>query len=327
VPVSQQQIADSFSDALWHSECPMINGNGTAKYLLSKAVHDAGIKVVFTGEGADEILAGYPTARRDLLLFNSDGLESHEVSTLLAQLEAANSVSRGMLIPHGDTAPGLGVVEARLGFIPSWIYTASNMAAKLVALLRDNLKEHLLLANPYSELLDSIDIQNLLSARDPVNQSLYMWNQTVLVNTILTYLGDRMEMAHSVEGRLPFLDHRVSEYVAGLPIRYKIRGGIEKYVLREAVRDVITPTVYSRHKHPFVAPPPRAGNDALSTFAQDVLNSQDLEDQPFFEPSRVRSMMDYVATLDHAERIPYGSTIMIIVSTCLLQRRFALSTN
>jgi asparagine synthase (glutamine-hydrolysing) len=67
VPVSQQQIADFFADALWYSECPMFNGNGTAKYLLSKAVRDAGIEVVFTGEGADEILAGYPTARRDLV--------------------------------------------------------------------------------------------------------------------------------------------------------------------------------------------------------------------------------------------------------------------
>ncbi|MGA7385603.1 MAG: asparagine synthase-related protein [Methylocella sp.] len=57
-----------------------------------------------------------------------------------------------------------------------------------------------------------------------VNQLLYLWNQIILVNTILTYLGDRMEMAHSVEGRVPFLDHHVAEYAAGLPIRHKIRG-------------------------------------------------------------------------------------------------------
>src|SRR5262249_61279831 len=104
--LERQQIADSFTDAVWYSECPMINGNGTAKYLLSKAVRDAGIKVVFTGEGADEILAGYPTARRDLILFNSDGLDATESKRLLRELEAANRVSRGILTPHGDTAPG-----------------------------------------------------------------------------------------------------------------------------------------------------------------------------------------------------------------------------
>ena len=327
VPVSQQQIADAFEDALWHSECPMINGNGAAKYLLSKAVNDAGIKVVFTGEGADEVLAGYPTARRDLLLFNSEGLDSNETSVLLKQLESANAVSRGMLVPHGDPAAGLSAVEDRLGFIPSWIYTTSNMAAKLVGLFRHGVKERLRLANPYSELLNSVDVHNVLSGRDPVNQSLYLWNQTVLVNTILTYLGDRMEMAHSVEGRLPFLDHHVSEYVANLPLRHKIRGGIEKYILREAVRDFVTPTVYSRHKHPFVAPPPRGGDDALSIFCQDVVRSSDLQDQPFFDPTAVQAMMDHVATLDPPERIPYGNTIMIIVSTCLLHKRFRLSAD
>ena len=93
---------------------------------------------------------------------------------------------------------------------------------------------------------------------------------------------------------MPFLDHHVAEYVAGLPIRHKIRGTREKYVLREAVRGVITPEVYNRHKHPFVAPPPRSSNDALSTFCQDVLRSPQLNDQPFFEPARVRSMMDYI---------------------------------
>jgi asparagine synthase (glutamine-hydrolysing) len=325
VPVSQQQIADSFADALWHAECPMFNGNGTAKYLLSRAVRGAGIKVVFTGEGADEILAGYPTARRDLVLFNSEGLDVDEAKRLLAELEAANPVSRGILSPHGDTAPGLDVVQSRLGFIPSWLHTTSNMAARIIPTLRDRVKERLIAANPYADLLDTIDIRGRLSGRDPVNQSLYLWNRSVLVNTILTYLGDRMEMAHSVEGRVPFLDHHVAEYVAGLPIRHKIRGTREKHVLREAVRDVITPEVYDRQKHPFLAPPPRDGKDALSAFCQDVLHSSVLEDQPFFEPARVRKLMGHVATLGHAERAPHGATVMTIVSACILQQRFGLS--
>jgi asparagine synthase (glutamine-hydrolysing) len=311
VPVSQQQIADSFADALWYSECPMMNGNGTAKYLLSKAVRDA----------------GYPTARRDLILFNGDGLDADETKRLLSQLEASNPVSRGILTPHGDTTAGLDIVQSRLGFVPSWMHSCSNMAAKLVSVLRDSARERLAQASPYAELLDAIDIHGRLSGRDPVNQSLYLWKQTIIVNTILTYLGDRMEMAHSVEGRVPFLDHHVAEYVAGLPIRYKIRGTQEKYVLREAVRDIITPEVYNCHKHPFLAPPPRSGNDALSVFCQDVLRSTLLDDQPFFEPARVRGTMDHIATLDHAERAPYGAMVLTIVSACILQQRFGLSAS
>jgi asparagine synthase (glutamine-hydrolysing) len=85
--------------------------------------------------------------------------------------------------------------------------------------------------------------------------------------------------------------------------------------------------VYNRHKHPFVAPPPRSGNDALSAFCHDVLRSPLLNDQPFFEPARVRSMMDCIATLDHAERAPYGAMVMTIVSACILQQRFGLSAS
>jgi asparagine synthase (glutamine-hydrolysing) len=199
------------------------------------------------------------------------------------------------------------------------------MAARMIPMLRQGVKERLTAASPYADLLDRIDIRGRLSGRDPVNQSLYLWNHSVLVNTILTYLGDRMEMAHSVEGRVPFLDHHVAEYVAGLPIRHKIRGTREKHVLREAVRDVITPEVYDRQKHPFLAPPPRDGNDALSAFCQDVLRSSVMDDQPFFEPARVRKLMDQVATLGHAERTSHGPTVMTIVSACILQQRFGLS--
>ena len=94
-----------------------------------------------------------------------------------------------------------------------------------------------------------------LTGRAPVNQSLYLWSKTQLPNYILTVLGDRMEMAHSIEGRVPFLDHHVVELVRSLPVAQKIRGMTEKYVLREAARPVLTDTVYRRQKHPFSARP------------------------------------------------------------------------
>ena len=94
-----------------------------------------------------------------------------------------------------------------------------------------------------------------LDGRDPVHQSLYLWSKTMLPNYILTMLGDRMEMAHSIEGRVPFLDHHVVEVIRSQPVSQKIHGMTEKYVLREAVRDVITDTVYRRQKHPFLSPP------------------------------------------------------------------------
>ena len=93
----------------------------------------------------------------------------------------------------------------------------------------------------------------------------------MLPSYVLTVLGDRMEMAHSVEGRLPFLDHHVVELARDLPVSQKIRGMTEKYVLREAARPVLTATVYGRQKHPFITPPLRPHRrPALPTDAGDA---------------------------------------------------------
>ena len=127
VPVAQQALVEAFSDALWHAETLVFNGHGVAKYLLSKAVHEAGIKVVFTGEGADEILAGYPPFRRDLLLHNAQDQDPQQVARLVNELNAANKSSRGLLTADGAPAPGLEVVAQRLGWVPSGLEVFSTL--------------------------------------------------------------------------------------------------------------------------------------------------------------------------------------------------------
>src|SRR5437016_14650762 len=103
IPIKQSDIADHFADAIWHSETVFSNGHGVSKFLLSGAVRDAGYKVVYTGEGSDEILGGYIHFRTDMLTHNTQGQDPADVRRLLDQLEAANPVSRGMLIPAVET--------------------------------------------------------------------------------------------------------------------------------------------------------------------------------------------------------------------------------
>src|ERR1700685_528432 len=86
IPIPQSDLADHFADATWQAETLCVNAHGVAKYLLSRAVRDAGYKVVLTGEGADEILAGYPHFRRDMLLYNVQGQDAAAVQQLLDQL-------------------------------------------------------------------------------------------------------------------------------------------------------------------------------------------------------------------------------------------------
>jgi asparagine synthase (glutamine-hydrolysing) len=326
VPVTQRQLADAFSDALWHAESLVLNGHGVAKFLLSRAVREAGIKVVLTGEGADEMLGGYPPFRRDMLLHNTEGQDPAEAARLLEQLVAANQSSRGLLSADGGAAPGIQTLVRRLGFAPSGLEAFSTVATKVYPLFHADYRARQLAVDPYAELLDGVDIAGQLRGRDAVNQALYLWWKTHLANYVLCYLGDRMEMAHSVEGRVPFLDHQVAEFSAKLPVHYKIRGMREKHVLREAVRDCVLPEIYDRQKHPFMTPPARSPNDAMTEFYQDVLQSSAVDAQPFFEPAQVRRLMQRVTAMAPNERAAFDGAVLLVVSACVLQERFGMTS-
>ena len=132
-----------------------------------------------------------------------------------------------------------------------------------------------------------------------------------------------MEMAHSVEGRVPFLDHRVVECVCRAPVPLKIRGVTEKYLLREAAKPLITETVYHRQKHPFLSPPVtsvpterfhqmHAGHAARSgPRLASVLRS-----------ARIVALLDQLPVMSDSDRIGWDPVLMSVLSACLIQERF-----
>jgi len=139
-------------------------------------------------------------------------------------------------------------------------------------------------------------------------------------------LGDRMEMAHSVEGRVPFLDHHVVEMIRSQPVRQKINGMTEKFVLREAVRDVITDTVYRRQKHPFLSPPATLNpKQKLSTLVNDTLRGSVLESIPFFDQKKVIGLLDNLPAMDEGSRVAIDQVLMTMLSACVLQEGFGLA--
>jgi asparagine synthase (glutamine-hydrolysing) len=325
IKIRQDDLADHFADAVIQSETFSLNAHGVAKYLLSRAVRDSGCKVVLTGEGSDEILGGYAHFRRDMLLYNQQGQDPAAVAQLLQELEQNNSVSRGLLLPHGESVPLTGVKRV-LGFLPSWIETFASRSAKMRALLDESFLDAFAAREPYHALLSGLDVQGQLLGRAAVHQSLYLWSKTMLPSYILTVLGDRMEMAHSIEGRVPFLDHHVVEKICALPVSLKIRGMTEKYVLREAVRDVITDTVYRRQKHPFMSPPATLDPQArLHEFVQDRLRGRGLASIPFFDQKKVVGLLDRLHTMDESARVANDQILMFLTSACVLQERFQLA--
>lgn len=325
IAIGQDDLADHFAAATLQSETFCVNAHGVAKYLLSRAVRDSGYKVVLTGEGSDEILAGYPHFRRDMLLYNREGQNPAEVAALLEQLDKLNTVSRGILMPDGAHR-SLEQVRRLLGFVPSWMEANSTRAAKVHELLSDDFAQAFGEREPYRALLGELDVRGQLQDRDPVHQSMYLWSKTMLPEVILTILGDRMEMAHSVEARLPFLDHPVVEVVRSQPVHQKIRGMTEKYVLREAVRDLITDTVYRRQKHPFLSPPATLNpGGKLSALVHDTLRGRALASIPFFDQKKVVRVLDSLTGRDEGSRLAYDPVLMILMSACVLQEGFHLA--
>jgi asparagine synthase (glutamine-hydrolysing) len=324
IPIRQSDLADHFADATWQAETLCFNAHGVAKYLLSRAVRDAGYKVVLTGEGADEILAGYPPFRRDMLLYNAEGQDAGVVQQLLDQLGASNPVSRGLLLPDGEGLPLASMCRA-LGFVPSWLEAYATAAFRLRALFAPEFAAEFAGCDPYRVFLNNLDVSGQLAIREPVNQSLYLWSKSVLPSYVLAVLGDRMEMAHSVEGRLPFLDHHVVELARDLPISQKIRGMTEKYVLREAARPVLTATVYGRHKHPFLTPPSALSpGERLYELVQDSLRGSVLASLPFYDQAKVVALLDGLPALSDDTRTAFDPILMVLLSACNLHERYKL---
>jgi asparagine synthase (glutamine-hydrolysing) len=97
--------------------------------------------------------------------------------------------------------------------------------------------------------------RNQVEGRPLVKKMQYAWIKNMLAPYLLTILGDRAEMGHSIEGRTPFLDHRLFEAARHIPDRFKIHNGVEKHVLREAFKERVTEAIYARKKWPYSAPP------------------------------------------------------------------------
>jgi len=326
IAIRHDDLADHFADAISQSETFCFNAHGVAKYLLSRSVRDSGYKVVLTGEGSDEILGGYAHFRRDMLLYNTQGQDPKAIAALLQQLDDTNPVSRGLLLPDGKAGP-LERVKNLLGFVPSWIEAFSARSEKMRALFSNDFRQRFRGRESYQPLLDDIDVHGQLMGRDPLHQSLYLWAKTGLPTYILTMLGDRMEMAHSIEGRVPFLDHKLVEVVRHQPVNQKIRGMTEKYVLREAVQDLITDSVYQRQKHPFLSPPATLEPASrLSVFVQDTLRGSALSSIPFFNQSRVVDLLDSLEAMDDGSRVANDQVLMTLVSACVLHERFHLAS-
>lgn len=317
IRVTQADLIEHISDAVYYSEGLAVNGHLTGKYILNKEIRRNGYKVALTGEGSDEVLAGYAHLRNDL--FRLDGRDH-----LISALHDSNKASQGIMLLHGQTL-ALKSVEDRLGYVPAFLEAKGSMGHKLCGVLKDEVRTQFAGYDAYEKFLSKFDLEGQLHKRNPVYQSLYLWSKSALSNYILRTLGDGMEMANSVEGRLPFLDHHFFEFARSLPLSMKINGTTEKYVLKEALKPYITETIYKRQKHPFVAPPVSLFATAeAKSLVGDSLSSKAFASIPFIDQAKVRALFESLPKLSDGERAAMDPVMMMIVSAVCIQDRFKL---
>ncbi len=312
IHLKHENFADDLEDAVWHAEMLGVNPHGVARYLQSRAVREAGYKVVLSGEGSDEIFAGYNHARQDLQFADASAY------LYLKEQDSANENGTAEKIPQS-----LEIIRQTLGFVPTWLKKLAVSRSAFHLLLAKDYGATFAQRNPFKVFLNGIDVAGQMAGRETVLQSLYLWAKSVLPNYIL--FAERLEMAHPVEVRLPFLDHHLFEFVRKLPVSLLIHDRKEKYALREAARPHLTDTIYSRPKQPFTAPPATLTTDnRLYSLMQDSLRSETMSSVPFFDQKIVIKLLDQLPKMDNSKRMALDPVLMMVLCTYFLHKRFNL---
>ena len=202
--MKQADLATNFRAAVLQSEIPFINGHTVAKFMLSHAVRESGYKVVLTGEGSDEILAGYPPFRRDMLLPSYGRAGPAEGrKRLLPQRSSKQSGLSRTAACRKAIPTWVSCARVLLGCVPSWLEAmGGTVVPHASADARRLSSSRIVVPTSLVSLLASLDIERRLKGRNAVHAALYLWGKTILPHYILINLGDRMEMAHSIEGRV-----------------------------------------------------------------------------------------------------------------------------
>lgn len=324
MPLGVQQLYGRYYErTLWHTERTFYNTLGVAKWHMSRTVHQHGYKVVITGEGSDELFGGYPFFKRDLLLHTKSEAERE---AMIQQLQVNNAVFAGAIL--AEQTHEHPAMNDLVGFTPSWIQPWIATLARVRPLLAPALREELAEYDPILGIAETLDPESI-RGRHPLDKAQYTWIQTMLEGQILTWGGDRVDMANSMESRPPFLDHLLAEYAFRLSPALRIRGMREKWVLREAMREVLPRVLYEREKFAFMAPPATLRPQEWSQVKVLVdrhLGREALETTGLFDVDAVEAFVgklgQEVAAHDRSEAVNDDIVLNHLVGLQLLHRFF-----
>ncbi len=324
VVVRRRDVADAFPAVVAHAERPLLRAAPAPLFLLSRLVRDSGVKVVLTGEGADEMFAGYDLFREARVRrFWARQPASPARPLLLDRLYpwlARSPVAQRALAREFFGADLSRWREPGFSHGPRWRTTAA-----LQRLLAPEVRQ-----------AAAVDVVRRLLRSLPgefgrwsfLAQDQYLEVRTLLTGYLLSSQGDRVLMAHSVEGRFPFLDAEVVELANALPPSYKLRGLDEKHVLKRAAAGLVPEAILRRPKQPYRAPDAVAfaGDDAPDWVA-DCLSERAVAAAGIFDPRPVAQLWRKCRSRAAAGAFSNTDNMALVgvVSTQLLHERLVRS--
>jgi len=288
---SEKDIGEIFPKVIWHTETPVLRTSPAPLYLLSQLVRDNHFKVVLTGEGADEIFAGYNIFKEDKVRrFWARNPESKMRPELLKKLYPyifSQQNKKAQVFLKGFFKKGLSEVDSPVySHQIRWQNTA-QLKHFLSADFKNKMYDFDRFVDRYNSMLPS----NFLSLH-PLNRAQYTEINIFLSNYLLSSQGDRMAMANAVEGRYPFLDHRVVEFAFRVPPRFRLNGLEEKYILKQAAKNVIPNELIERPKQPYRAPISRCfWGDTPLDYVEELLSESAIRLKGYFDPRPVSRLL------------------------------------
>lgn len=250
--ISLDHINEHFLEAAYHFERPVFRTAPLPLYLLSECVRREGIKVILTGEAADEILCGYDVFKEiQLLKMWESGAQREDIIKIIKNLYPHLS--------HYQSGNKLGFLEM---YYEGFLGKIDGPSAGLAIRIHNNQVLAHYLNKDWKTSIDLEQLESRLDAMIPshvrdwplLRRHQYLEMKTLLSGYLLSSQGDRMAMAHSVESRFPFLDHRLVDWAFHLPDRFKLQGMESKYLLKESFREALPEIIVNRPKQPYMAP-------------------------------------------------------------------------
>ena len=319
VQVTHADIGNAFPDVIWHTEVPVMRTAPVPMFLLSKLVHDHGFKVVLTGEGADEFLAGYDIFKEaKIRRFWARNPHSKWRQLLLKRLypDISNLKATGATYLAAFFGAGLKETDA-----PDYSHAIR---------WRNNRRTCRFFSKDFGAAITEQQSRGRVAPGYPdgfqnwgdLEKAQFLEISIFFSQYLLASQGDRVAMAHSVEGRYPFLDVRVVEFCNRLPARLKLRGLTDKFLLRQLASEYLPEKIWRRGKRPYRAPIHRSFfNEATPDYVRDLLSESSVTASGIFNPVAVRQLG---AKLEQGKMVGETDDMALvgILSTLLVQRRF-----